>query len=112
MYEELAPAPGSSSEQVTSLPGTSFLHVNVAWVAFIGLKNGAEWRHLTYNFKDLNWTLIEHARHKLGTVPATIAGMPDQSAFKTPDSALAAGSKSVEHDLNNWYNPLHNVFKT
>ena len=41
MYEELAPALGSSGGWVTPLPGTSFLHVNVTSVAFIGL-NGAE----------------------------------------------------------------------
>ena len=32
--------------------GWPLFHVNVTSVAFIGL-NGAEWRHLTYNFKDL-----------------------------------------------------------
>ena len=52
MYEELAPALGNSGGWVTPLPAISFLHVNVTSVAFIGL-NGAEWRHLTYNFKDL-----------------------------------------------------------
>ena len=83
MYEELAPAMGSSGGWVTPLLGTSFLHVNVAWVAFIGFMNGAGWQHLTYNFKDLSNSDRTRTRQAGDIASATLAGMHDLRAFKT-----------------------------